>query len=156
MKRRSGFTVMARLIGLVRPLTGFMILAIAMGLTGHLLAAFITILGGYAVLNILNFDVTISLTAVFVCVAVFAVFRAVLRYAEQACKQCQTGILKSIYYSKISAHVRQWIPGHEELIPQLMLRLNPGGALAVQIPMNSEEPLFRIIKDTAAESKWNF
>ncbi len=56
MKRRSGFTVMARLIGLVKPLTGFMVLAIAMGLTGHLLAAFITILGGYAVLGVLGVD----------------------------------------------------------------------------------------------------
>ena len=32
MKKRSGFTVMARLIGLVRPLAGYMVLAIAMGL----------------------------------------------------------------------------------------------------------------------------
>lgn len=54
MKRRSGFTVMARLIGLVRPLMGFMVLAIAMGLIGHLLAAFITILGEYAVLELLG------------------------------------------------------------------------------------------------------
>ena len=85
MKRRSGFTVMARLIGLVRPLTGFMLLAVAMGLIGHLLAAFITILGGYAVLGLLGFDMPLALTAAFVCVLIFAVFRAVLRYAEQAC-----------------------------------------------------------------------
>ena len=45
MKRRSGFAVMARLIGLVKPLTGFMILAVIMGLAGHLCASFITILG---------------------------------------------------------------------------------------------------------------
>ncbi len=47
MKRRSGFTVMARLIGLVRPLTGYMLLAILMGLIGHLCAAFITVFGGF-------------------------------------------------------------------------------------------------------------
>ena len=56
MKKRSGFTVMARLIGLVKPLTGYMILAIIMGLIGHLCAAFITIFGGYAVLEVLDFD----------------------------------------------------------------------------------------------------
>ena len=28
MKKRSGFTVMARLIGLVKPLSGYMVLAI--------------------------------------------------------------------------------------------------------------------------------
>lgn len=46
MKKRSGFTVMARLIGLVRPLAGYMVLAIGMGLIGHLCASFITIFGG--------------------------------------------------------------------------------------------------------------
>ena len=49
MNKRSGFQVMRRLIGLVRPLTGYMLLAIAMGLIGHLCAAFITVAGGLAV-----------------------------------------------------------------------------------------------------------
>lgn len=43
MKKRSGFAVMARLIGLVKPLSGYMSLAVLMGLVGHLCAAFITI-----------------------------------------------------------------------------------------------------------------
>lgn len=34
MKRRSGFAVMGKLIGLVKPLTGYMVLAITMGLIG--------------------------------------------------------------------------------------------------------------------------
>ena len=34
--KRSGFKVMTRLVGLVKPLTGYMILAVAMGLVGHL------------------------------------------------------------------------------------------------------------------------
>ena len=81
MKRRSGFTVMAKLIGLVKPLTGFMVLAIIMGLAGHLFAAFITIFGGYAVLTVLGFETAFGLKAVFLCVLLFAVLRAVLRYA---------------------------------------------------------------------------
>lgn len=55
-KRRSGFTVMARLIGLVKPLTGHMLLAVLLGLLGHLCAAFITIFGGYAVLTVLQLE----------------------------------------------------------------------------------------------------
>ncbi|MCD7784991.1 MAG: methyltransferase domain-containing protein [Oscillospiraceae bacterium] len=47
----------------------------------------------------------------------------------------------------------QWIPNHKELIPFLMSKLNDGGALAIQIPMNGEEPLFRIIKDVISEFK---
>ena len=85
MKKRSGFTVMARLIRLVKPLTGFMLLAILMGLVGHLCAAFITIFGGYAVLEALHFDTPFTLTALFACVVAFAVVRGFLRYAEQAC-----------------------------------------------------------------------
>ena len=42
MKKRSGFVVMAKLIGLVKPLTGYMLLAIFMGLIGHLCATFIS------------------------------------------------------------------------------------------------------------------
>ena len=54
MKRRSGWNVMARLVVLVRPMVGYMLLAIAMGLAGHLCASFITILGGYGVLDVLG------------------------------------------------------------------------------------------------------
>ena len=83
MKRRSGFAVMARLIGLVEPLAGFMALAVLMGLAGHLCASFITILGGYAALVLLGFDMTFKPEAIFICVLAFAALRAILRYAEQ-------------------------------------------------------------------------
>ena len=45
---------MIRLIGLVKPLTGYMILAVAMGLIGHLCASFITVFGGYAIYAMQN------------------------------------------------------------------------------------------------------
>ena len=51
--KRSGFNIMTRLIGLVKPLSGYMCLAITMGLIGHLCAAFITVFGGYAIVNVL-------------------------------------------------------------------------------------------------------
>ena len=59
--KRSGFKVMARLIGLVRPLIGIMPLAIAMGVLGHICASFITILGGYAILNALGIETALSI-----------------------------------------------------------------------------------------------
>lgn len=43
----------------------------------------------------------------------------------------------------------QWIPDHAILIPALMDKLTDGGVLAVQMPMNGEEPLFRLISETA-------
>lgn len=76
MKRRSGFVIMARLIGLVKPLTGFMVLAITMGLIGNLCATFITILGGYAVLNVLGFETPLALGWIFATVLFFALVRS--------------------------------------------------------------------------------
>lgn len=83
--KRSHFKVMARLIGLVKPLTGYMILAITMGLIGHLCAAFITIFGGFALLDVLRKPAMIGMGAAFACMVVFSVARAGLRYGEQAC-----------------------------------------------------------------------
>jgi len=83
--KRSGFQIMARLIGLVKPLTGYMVLAITMGLIGHLCAAFITVFGGYAILHVLHPEWSMSLGVLFGAVLIFALVRGFLRYAEQAC-----------------------------------------------------------------------
>ncbi len=48
----------------------------------------------------------------------------------------------------------QWIPEHSSLIPLLMSKLNDGGVLAVQIPMNGSEPLYKLVKEVANEPKW--
>lgn len=83
--KRNGFQVMIKLIGLVKPLTGYMILAVLMGLVGHLCASFITIFGGFGVLAMLGFQTPVSLTGIFISVLIFAVMRGFLRYAEQSC-----------------------------------------------------------------------
>ena len=114
MKKRSGFTVMMRLIGLVKLLTGFMILAIVMGLIGHLCAAFITIFGGYAVLDLLRFDVPFSLTTIFIAVLVFALARGVLRYAEQACNHFIAFKLLALIRDKVFRALRKLCPAKLE------------------------------------------
>ena len=114
MKRRSGFTVMARLIGLVKPLTGFMILAIIMGLIGNLCASFITIFGGYAVLNLLHFDTPLSLTLIFAAVCVFALIRGILRYAEQSCNHFIAFKLLAIIRDKVFQALRKLCPAKLE------------------------------------------
>jgi trans-aconitate 2-methyltransferase len=48
----------------------------------------------------------------------------------------------------------QWIPGHETLLPALIGKLRPGGALAVQTPDNLEEPSHRLMREVAAEAPW--
>lgn len=48
----------------------------------------------------------------------------------------------------------QWIPNHRTLIPSMLSVLNVGGVLAVQIPMNYDEPIHQIIGRLAASDRW--
>lgn len=50
----------------------------------------------------------------------------------------------------------QWIPDHKKFIPMLFNRLSKNGVLAVQIPMNRQETLFKIMDDVIFEPHWNF
>ncbi len=112
--KRSGFKVMARLIGLVRPLTGYMILAILMGVIGHLCASFITIFGGYAILQILHPEWSLKLGVLFVTVSLFALLRGFLRYAEQACNHFIAFKLLALIRDKIFGTLRRLCPAKLE------------------------------------------
>ena len=112
--KRSGFRVMARLIGLVKPLAGYMILAITMGLIGHLCAAFITIFGGFAILNLLGLDASMSLTVNFICLIVFALVRGFLRYAEQSCNHFIAFKLLALIRDKVFGALRRLCPAKLE------------------------------------------
>lgn len=101
---------MMRLIGLVKPLAGFMVLAIIMGLIGHLAATFITIFGGYAVADVLGTDTPFTLTVLFVSVCVFALVRGVLRYAEQACNHFIAFKLLALIRDKVFRALRKLCP----------------------------------------------
>lgn len=69
---------------------------------------------------------------------------------------CTADDLDGQYDLLFSNACLQWIPEHEKLLPNLMEKLNDGGCLAVQMPMNQEEPLFQAIKELADNPKWNF
>lgn len=78
------------------------------------------------------------------------------KYSSLAFSVCSAENLTGAYDLLFSNACLQWIPNHEVLIPQLMRKLTGNGVLAVQMPMNLNEPLFCIIKEVAADSKWNF
>lgn len=48
----------------------------------------------------------------------------------------------------------QWVPDHESLLKKLLNLLNRNGVLAVQIPMNFNEPIHRIVCELASSEKW--
>ena len=112
--KRSGFQIMARLIGLVKPLTGYMVLAITMGLIGHLCAAFITVFGGYAILHVLHPEWSMSLGVLFGAVLIFALVRGFLRYAEQACNHFIAFKLLALIRDKVFGALRRLCPAKLE------------------------------------------
>ena len=50
--------------------------------------------------------------------------------------------------------VLQWVAHHEALLPALIAKLAPGGALAVQMPDNLDEPAHRLMREIAADGPW--
>lgn len=82
--------------------------------------------------------------------------RAKAKHGDLNFSLCSAADLDGAYDLLFSNACLQWIPNHRELIPQLMGKLTDGGVLALQMPMNHEEPLYQIIRAVAAESKWDF
>jgi trans-aconitate 2-methyltransferase len=50
--------------------------------------------------------------------------------------------------------VLHWIPNHRTLLPELVAKLVTGGALAVQMPDNLDEPTHRLMREVAADGPW--
>lgn len=48
----------------------------------------------------------------------------------------------------------QWIPNHKKLLNNMMSLLNKDGILAIQTPMNYEEPIHKIIAEVTKSDKW--
>lgn len=114
MKKRSNLKVMSKLIYLVRPLTGYMVLAIIMGLIGHLCASFITILGGYAVLQIAGLSQGSTLWMIILGMGICAVLRGILRYAEQSCNHFIAFKLLATIRDKVFQALRRLCPAKLE------------------------------------------
>lgn len=48
----------------------------------------------------------------------------------------------------------QWLPSHEQLLKKMIGLLRKDGVLAIQTPMNFDEPIHKIIKGTANSREW--
>ena len=118
MKEQSRLRILLRMVKLVKPLTGRMILAIVMGSLGFFAAQFIPIFGGYAVLYGLGYQIPFPLTLVLVCLIVFAVLRAFLRYTEQRTNHYIAFTLLAIIRDKVFRALRKLCPakleGHDK------------------------------------------
>lgn len=48
----------------------------------------------------------------------------------------------------------QWVPNHSVILKNMFSLLNDGGVMAIQIPMNYDEPIHKIIHQVSNSSKW--
>lgn len=114
MKNQGKGKVLIRMLKLVKPLSGFMILAVLMGTMGFLCAQFIPILGGYGVLHGLRKDIPFSPTTLWVVLIAIALLRAVLKFAEQRTNHYIAFTLLAIIRDKVFRALRRLCPAKLE------------------------------------------
>lgn len=105
--KRSAFKVAWELMGLLSPLTGYMMLAIFLGTLGHIAASAITILAG---VSIFGENLKIILAAMIIC----AVIRGFLRYGEQMSNHYIAFKLLALLRKKIFASLLKLAPAKVE------------------------------------------
>ena len=114
MSNPSKFRVLLRMVKLVRPLAGLMVLAVLMGTLGFLCAQFIPTIGALVVCQVVEFGAQASLTPYFVVLMVIALARAVLKYAEQRTNHYIAFTLLAIIRDKVFQALRRLCPAKLE------------------------------------------
>lgn len=114
MKKRSDFKIAFKLLFLVKPLLFFMLLAVILGIAGHLIASFITIMGGYAIAALLQFPVFVSVTTALLLAGVFAGIRGFFRYGEQLCNHYIAFKLLALIREQVFKALRRLCPAKLE------------------------------------------
>jgi len=104
---RSGITVMKQLLKLVKPLTGTMVLAVTMGVLGHLCAIFIPVLGGYAITGT-------PIKAICIVLPIIAVLRGVFHLLEQNRNHYLAFKLLALIRDKVFGALRKLAPAKLE------------------------------------------
>lgn len=112
--RRNAIQVMMRLIGLVKPLIGYMFLAIMLGLIGHGMATFISVLAGYTLLDLVGVPGRWSVPVLMTMMMIFALLRGVFRYGEQSCNHFIAFKLLALLRDKLFGKLRQLAPAKLE------------------------------------------
>jgi len=80
--------------------------------------------------------------------------KAKRNYPNLCFAHCDVKDIDSGYDLLFSNACLQWVPDHARLLPDLMGKLNTGGVLAAQLPINGAEPLYRIIAEVTAQPMW--
>ena len=117
-KQTSGLKIMARLIGLVKPLIFIMILGILLGSLGHLCAIFVTVLGAEGIVMVINSlenpVLVRTLPKFFQLIVVVAILRGLLHYGEQYCNHYIAFRILAIIRHKVFDKLRVLCPAKLE------------------------------------------
>ena len=111
---KDRFKIILKLLALVKPLLHIMAITVTMGVIGFLCSIFITILGGYGLVNAFGLSTGIATKTILVTVLVLAVLRGVLRYAEQASGHYIAFRLLAIIRDKVFKALRRLAPAKLE------------------------------------------
>lgn len=111
---RSGLKIMAKLIGLVKPLIHVMVGAVTMGVIGFLTAIFIIVMGGIGLVTVMGYDTGFTLSQIGTIIVVCAVLRGILRYAEQGANHYIAFKLLALIRHKVFVKLRTLAPAKLE------------------------------------------
>ncbi|CAG9711515.1 thiol reductant ABC exporter subunit CydC [Clostridium neonatale] len=114
MKRRSGFSIMRRLIVELDSLAPIMAITITMGVLGYLAAIAIAVFGSVAIGTTLGDITFISFKSSIIVMLVCAVLRGLLRYAEQLSGHYIAFKILAILRDKIFTKLRKLAPAKLE------------------------------------------
>lgn len=113
-RRRSHFSVMRGMLGLVRPLAGWMVLAVVLGVAGFAAAIFLTVFGMCALVDVAGQPQGVGFAAALVLVAVCGVVRGPLRYGEQMCNHYLAFKLLALVRDHVFGALRRLAPARLE------------------------------------------
>ena len=114
MKKQNKALILFRMLKLVKPLAGFMILAVVLGTLGFLTAEFIPILGAEAILIGLGIQTKISWNTLVLLLLLFAVLRAIFRFSEQRTNHYIAFTLLAIIRDRVFKALRRLCPAKLE------------------------------------------
>ena len=113
-KRQSKFAVLFKMLGLVRPLSGYMCLAVTAGTLAYLAVQFIPVLGGYAILSGLGLDAPLALNTIWILLPLLALLRAILRFIEQRLNHYIAFTLLALVRDRVFGALRRLCPAKLE------------------------------------------
>lgn len=126
VERRSGISIMGKMIGLVKPLMHVMALAIFLGVVGYLCAIFLTVLASQVLVKgavakgivapslFTGTLASLSYNKIFIVMGVAAVMRGVLHYGEQYCNHYIAFKLLAIIRHRVFEALRKLCPAKLE------------------------------------------